>query len=97
MPEYHLFKDLIYPFMRASQQWKKPSTLRVQSSDVRPLERIFKGYYVTFQPRDLCQHRLIVTGEVVAHYRERRKLEGVKPITRRPSPATMPDGKPIPA
>ena len=81
MPEYHLFKDLIYPFMRASQQWKKPSTLRVQSSDVRPLERILKGYYVTFQPRDLCQHRLIVTGEVVAHYRERRKLEGVKPVT----------------
>lgn len=81
MPEYHLFKDLIIPFMRASQQWKKPSTLRVQSSDVRPLERILKGFYVTYQPRDLCQHRLIVTGEAVAHYRERRKLEGVAPVT----------------
>jgi integrase len=81
MPEYHLFKDLIYPFMRASRQWKKPSTLRVQASDVRPLERILRGYYVTYQPRDLCQHRLIVTGEAVAHYRERRKIEGVQPVT----------------
>lgn len=81
MPEYHLLKDLIYPFMRASQQWKKPSTIRVQSSDVRPIERIFKAYYVTDQPRDLCQHRLIVTGESVAQYRQRRKLEGVAPVT----------------
>lgn len=81
MPEYHLLKDLIYPFMRASAEWKKPSTLRVQASDVRPIERIFKAYYVTDQPRDLCQHRLIVTGEAVAHYRQRRKLEGVAPVT----------------
>jgi integrase len=81
MPEYHLVKDIVYPFMRASKAWKKQSTLRVQASDVKPIERIFAAHYVTHQPRDLCVHRKIVTGEVVAHYRERRKLEGVAPVT----------------
>lgn len=81
MPEYHLIKDIITPFMRASKAWKKTSTQKTQASDVKSLERIFAAHYVTHQPRDLCQHRKIVTGEIVSQYRERRKLEGIAPST----------------
>lgn len=81
MPEYHLIRDIVCPFMRASKAWKKESTLKVQATDVKSLERIFASHYVTHQPRDMCQHRKIITGEVVAHYRERRKFEGVSPLT----------------
>lgn len=81
MPEYHLIKDILIPYARAAAGWKKPSTLKTQAKDMKNLERIFAAHYVTLQPRDLCQHRKIVTGEVVGHYRERRKLEGVLPVT----------------
>ncbi|MGE0289542.1 MAG: tyrosine-type recombinase/integrase [Bradyrhizobium sp.] len=81
MPEYSFTKDILVPYLKASKDWKKQSTLRTQEYDSRPLERIFAAHYVTLQPRDLCVHRKIITGEIVSHYRSRRKLEGVAPVT----------------
>lgn len=81
MPEYSLVKDILIPYMRASRAWKKDSTLRTQASDAKPIERIFKAVYVTYQPRDLCKHRNILTGKMIADYRDRRKAEGIGPAT----------------
>lgn len=81
MPEYNFLRDILTPYMRASKGWLKDSTLKTRASDAKPLERIFKGVYVTLQPRDMCQHRNILTGKTVTEYRERRKAEGISPAT----------------
>lgn len=81
MPEYSFIKDILVPYSRAAKAWKKDSTLKTQAKDMKPLERIFAAHYLTFQPRDLCRHRKIITGQTVADYRARRKLEGVQPVT----------------
>lgn len=77
MPEYHLLRDIIRPYMVAGKAWKKPGTQKTNAQDVRPLERFFKHHWITHAAADVRRHRQVVTGKVVADYRERRKIEGV--------------------
>lgn len=77
MPEYNFVKDILTPYLRAGGSWKAQSTLRVEAGLSRPLERLFKGYWITAAPSDMRKHRLIITGQTVAQYRDRRKLEGL--------------------
>lgn len=79
MPEYHFVKDVLRPYLRDSRAWQKPATAKSNAHQAGRLEALLKGYWITGAPADMRQHRLVITGQVVAQVRERLKLEGVSP------------------
>ncbi|MGE0334471.1 MAG: tyrosine-type recombinase/integrase [Gammaproteobacteria bacterium] len=79
MPEYNFNRDVLRPYLRDSRAWLKPSTAKSNAHQAGRLEALFKGYWITGSPADMRQHRLVITGQVVAQARERLKQEGVSP------------------
>ena len=81
MPEFHFINEVLRPYLRESRLFKKKATQISDSISAGHLERILRGYWLSENPDDMKLHRKVITGKVISQYRERRKQEGVKPLT----------------
>lgn len=81
MPEYHFVDEILKPYLRESQSFKKVRTQKTDFAVSLVLKRLFRGYWITHNPDDLKQHKKVINGRAVLAYRERRKQEGAKPVS----------------